>query len=295
MSSFASFITKTRLFMRRTLTTLLGAAFAVLASTGCGQKAPQTYEYQEQEIHCTRDGLDIYGIASIPQGGKQKKPLVIMSHGYGGNVRNCQAYADTLARLGYAVYRFDFCGGGRNSKSGGSSRDMSIFTEQKDLDEVIKEAQKWDFVNPDHIFLLGESQGGMVSTLSGVSSLDAIEAAILLYPAYCIADDAIRNFGSLEKVPQEFQFMGLDISPAYYKEIFDFDIFSYMAPLSKDVLIIHGDKDNLVPFSYSERALQVLPKARLETIPGAGHGFRGQDQEMAKSLIATFMLDHTKP
>ena len=42
-------------------------------------------------------------------------------------------YAKALAKKGYAVYCFDFCGGSPGSRSSGSTLEMSIFTEQKDL------------------------------------------------------------------------------------------------------------------------------------------------------------------
>lgn len=252
----------------------------------------KTCTYTEKEIHCSRDGMDIYGIAYIPEDGIQKKPLVIMSHGYGGNVDNCKAYADTLAQKGYAVYRFDFNGGGRRSKSQGKSTEMSIFSEQADLEAVLDAAKGWDFVDSKNIFLMGESQGGMVSAMTGAARGKDVKAMMLLYPALCIADDAVKNYGRVENVPETISFMNLEIGLAYYKELFTFDTYKSISGYSGDVLIIHGDKDGLVPYSYSEKALEVYKNAELIPIPGANHGFRGTDQTLAKGYLTDFMLNH---
>ena len=40
-----------------------------------------------------------------------------------------------------------------------------------------------------------------------------------------------------------------------------------------DTLILHGDRDEIVPFGYSARAAEVIPKAALLVVPGQGHGF----------------------
>ena len=45
------------------------------------------------------------------------------------------------------------------------------------------------------------------------------------------------------------------------------------------VLIVHGTSDNVAPISYSRRAIETFKDARLKEIPGAGHGFRGAQQE----------------
>ena len=52
------------------------------------------------------------------------------------------------------------------------------------------------------------------------------------------------------------------------------------------VLIVHGTSDNVAPISYSRRAIETFKDARLKKIPGAGHGFRGaQQEEVAKTII----------
>ncbi len=69
-----------------------------------------------------------------------------------------------------------------------------------------------------------------------------------------------------------------------------------MLHVSKDdppTLLIHGDKDELVPLEHSENILAEFKKHKvtneLLVIKGAGHGFRGEDGERAAdSLVAWF-------
>lgn len=69
------------------------------------------YEYETQELYGRRDENQIYGLLCIPENTGEEMPAVIFSHGFGGNYQVGTQYAKTLARKGYVVYCFDFCGG----------------------------------------------------------------------------------------------------------------------------------------------------------------------------------------
>ncbi len=76
-------------------------------------------------------------------------------------------YAQALAENGYVVYCFDFCGGSQQSRSDGSTLEMSIFTEQADLEAVIDMMQEPGFCRQrEFFFLMGTSQGGVVSAIT---------------------------------------------------------------------------------------------------------------------------------
>jgi hypothetical protein len=66
-----------------------------------------------------------------------KKPAVILSHGFMANGGMCFDYARLLVNLGYVAVTFDFCGGGLMSRSDGKSENMTLFTELDDLFAVI--------------------------------------------------------------------------------------------------------------------------------------------------------------
>ena len=56
---------------------------------------------------------------------------------------------------------------------------------------------------------------------------------------------------------------------------------------------MHGDADSLVPISFSEKAAETYPSARLEVIPGAGHGFHGDALRQSIALILDYLEEHT--
>lgn len=126
---------------------------------------PLNYEYKTQELYTRRDENQIYGVVYIPQDAGEKMPTVIFSHGFGGNYQVGTQYAEALAAKGYVVYCFDFCGESPGSRSDGSTLDMSIFTEQADLESVIHMMQEQAFVDEENIFLMGTSQGALYRLL----------------------------------------------------------------------------------------------------------------------------------
>ena len=256
------------------------------------QEEPMTYTYQTETLYAQRDGNQIYGVAYIPQNVGEKLPAVIFSHGFGGSYHNGTGYAEQLAKRGYFVYCFDFCGGSYGSRSEGDVLDMSIFTEQADLEAVLAMITSREDVDSEAIFLAGASQGGAVSAITAAANPDAVRGMILLYPAFVIVDDAKARFGRVEDIPDSYNMMGMRIGRAYAEKLLDYDFYEVISDYEKDVLIIHGDADGLVPLSYSQRAVEVYPSATLEVLPGAGHGFYGEDDRRAVQLALEYLDSH---
>ena len=74
-------------------------------------------------------------------------------------------YVIELAKLGYAAYCFDFCGGSvMGSKSDGKTTDMSVLTEVADLEAVIAHIRSLPYTGNKP--LMGCSQGGFVSAIT---------------------------------------------------------------------------------------------------------------------------------
>lgn len=132
------------------------------------------YDYQTEELYAQREDNRIYGVIYIPQDAGERMLAVIYSHGFGGSYHYGISYAEALAARGYVVYCFDFCGGSPGSQSDGSQYEMSIFTEQKDLEAVIAMMQGLEYVDDNNIFLLGSSQGGVVSAMTAADHRDEI-------------------------------------------------------------------------------------------------------------------------
>lgn len=115
--------------------------------------------FTETEFECKRDNLTIRGTEYRPAG--SNLPVAIVSHGFTACQDTVRDYAKELARMGYATYCFDFCGGsaGNRGKSAGATTDMSVLTEVKDLQAVISHVRSLPYTG-DELLLMGCSQGG---------------------------------------------------------------------------------------------------------------------------------------
>ncbi len=233
--------------------------------------------YRVEELDLYNGDNTIYGEIYLPLEEQDSYPTVIISHGYGG-YGNAVAYnAEFLAENGYAAVVFDFCGGGKLSRSDGDTTEMSVLTEASDLEAVMDEVKELDYVDSDHLFLLGESQGGFVSTYVATQRPDEVKALVCYYPAYVLQDNEYTNHPDPDAIEDTYEFMGLTLSRIYYDDATSFDIFDLMPEYTGDVLIQHGDADTIAPIEYSERAVETFENAELITIPGANHGWGGGD------------------
>lgn len=77
----------------------------------------------------------------------------------------------------------------------------------------------------------------------------------------------------------------VDSGKAYYQDIVEFptdDIEAYCATYQGETLFIHGTNDMAVYYGYSVRANELYPNSSLISIPGAVHGFTGEDEKKAQ-------------
>ena len=163
----------------------------------------------KEELYAEGQGKKIYGYITAPKNYKEQKlPTIIASHGFGGNAERQDYYAQSLAKEGYVVYSFDFMGGNKNSRSGNDILKMSVFTEVDDLDVVVNTLKNQNFVDKNNIFLLGQSQGGVVSTIEGAKLKNEIKGLILVFPAFVLFDDARELFKSVSDIPEVYNHRG---------------------------------------------------------------------------------------
>lgn len=248
------------------------------------------YDYETVEAPVDNSGQRIYGVLYRPVGAEGPRPAVIFSHGYGGSHNTGAPYAEELARRGMIVYCFDFRGGGSGSQSDGTPLEMTVFTEQSDVETVLTWLQAMEDVDSGRIFLMGTSQGGMVSAMTGVDHQDEIRGMVLLYPAFCIPEMARTRFPTEADIPDSTAFFSwMTVGRPYVEAVWDYDVYEDIAAYEDDVLIIHGDQDRTVDLSYSQRAIEVYPDAQLEVIPGAGHGFNGANFDLAMEYILGYL------
>jgi acetyl esterase/lipase len=155
-------------------------------------------------------------------------------------------------------------------------------------------------VDPDRIGVCGGSAGGHLSLMLGTASDEGKKDA---------EDKIERGSDRVAAVVAYFppvdlrQWVGDKRFPALH---FDEKLAESVSPIlfvTKDdppTLLIHGDKDDLVKLDNSERILEAFKKegvpCELIVIPGAGHGFAGeQGQQASDALIKWFDKYLAKP
>ena len=232
---------------------------------------------------------NLWGELNLPEGAG-KPPLVILSHGFGGTHQGQQDYADYFLSRGLATYSFDYCGGGPGSRSDGTMLQMSVLTEAADLNAIL------DHFRGDgrfgRLMLWGGSQGGFVSACVAAHRPEDVAAMALEYPAFVIQDDARRRAGENGGIPEREKVLGQTIGRKYSEDALSFDIYAVIGGYGGDVLILHGDRDSIVPLAYSRRAAEVYPAAELVVLPGQDHGLTGQARAEAMAREAAFFLAH---
>lgn len=251
----------------------------------------ETEEYTVYELCFARNGMQIYGNLYLPNKAQETYPTVIIGHGFGGSYSEMAVYAQALAKSGFAGYVFDFCGGAGYSRSDGDTMNMSVLTEEQDMEAVMAGLKDFSFIDQNNLFLMGESQGGLVASLLGVRRISEVRGLILLYPAYVIPDDAREEYPEREDIPETGNRFGITVGRDYFEDVWDMDVYQEISGFDKSVLIIHGSADSVVPISYSQQAAETFSDAELVILDGAGHGFYRAEQEKAAEEIIHFLQE----
>lgn len=161
-------------------------------------------------------------------------------------------------------------------------------------------------VDPERLGVMGGSAGGHLSLLLGTTGDDGnstskdavlkershVAAVVALYPPTDISDwvtnppEAIKKIPAL-KPPLTFAAkLAPDLSPLLK-----------VTEKSAPALMIHGDKDELVPIDHSRNMVAAMEKAKatakLITIEGAGHSFTAkQNQEIIVPAMVGWFEKH---
>lgn len=264
----------------------------------CSIKGEEYVKISKSSFSCQRDGLTIRGSEYRPEG--DNLPAVIVSHQFMTNSKAVAHYAKTLARMGYAAYCFDFCGGCvALGKSDGKTTDMSVLTEAEDLKAVVEYVKALPYTDSSSISLMGCSQGGFVSAITADELKEEISKLVLFYPALCIPDDAKSGKMMLAKfdpqnIPETIYCGPMKLGRCYVEDVINMDPFEEIAEYPGDVLIVHGTKDSVVDLSYAQNALEAYNSrkegsAELKIIEGGTHIFSSRHDKIATEYLREFM------
>ncbi len=138
---------------------------------------------------CGTDDVDIYGRFFYPADfdESQDYPTIVMCHG-GGVTADIysKVYAPYLASEGYVCYAFD-CqsatdkGRGSYSTELADGEECSVSTYADDLNMVLDYIEAQEYVDTEHLYLFGQSMGGVTSEYVASQRNEEIAGMIVLY------------------------------------------------------------------------------------------------------------------
>lgn len=163
-------------------------------------------------------------------------------------------------------------------------------------------------IDPDRIGVTGGSAGGHLAQFLGVTAdqkqfegdggnqdqSSRVACVVNFYGP----SDFTKSYGkSVDAADVLPLFLGGDVDHARQRHIEASPLY-WVTPDAAPTLCVHGTKDNYVAFEQAEWIVDRLKAAGVEAellkMEGAGHGFKGPDEEQAESAMLSFFDKHLK-
>ena len=250
--------------------------------------------------------LDIYARGTpgaTPTQPGPPKPTVIFIHGGGwvrGTKEGSMLRALPYLAMGYSVVNVEY------RLATVSLAPAAIEDCRCALRWVVAHAKEYNF-DPDRLIVAGESAGGHLALTTGMIPASAgfdrtcyetseprVAAIVDFYGITDVADllDGPNKKPFPESWPYTVQWLGNQPNRAELAKAAS--PLTYVRTGVPPTILIHGDADNLVPYTHSVRLREALEKAgvanELVTIPKGGHGtFAPAEWQRAFAAIEKFL------
>lgn len=195
------------------------------------------------------DGVQLNGWL-IP--GAKEKPLVLFFHGNAGNLSDNLGYIKLLHGAGFPIFIFDYRGFGRSGGEPYQERDL--YSDARGALAYLS-GEGW---RPERMIFFGQSLGSAV----------ALQMALETRPAGLVMESSFTSIAEMLKY----------VSPLAYYTVgwwsinFPFDNLAKISRAEVPLLLIHGDRDPVVPVEMTRRLYRRAgaPKM-LQILSGGGH------------------------
>lgn len=243
-----------------------------------------SYESSQYYLLNEETQRHIYTVETKPAGiaEGERVPLVIYVHGGSGEATTFAGIYRALSEKKIAALSFECCGGNRSgAKSEGSKLFSAHYTSRiTDLETVLAKAKTLDYVDADHIFLFGESYGGMVISLAAI---DHSELAGLI----------LLSTGLQEGM------MGDDGSETYIAAFDKENPMEAIKEYAGDVICFNGDKDNALEAGraqieiYNQRESGSAVFYEMENSEHSYSAFSPESRTFVIDTMADFIQEHS--
>src|SRR5690349_19480196 len=178
------------------------------------------------------------------------RPVVLWCHGNAGNIINRLDNLKWLHQLGLSVFLFDYRGYGKSQKFNPSEN--GLYQDAMGAYDYLTRIRK---IRPERICIFGRSLGAAVA---GDLATQRAASALILE----------SSFPSIEAVAK-FYYSGL---PVHWLLGAEFRLIDCLPQLSLPKLVIHGDKDDIIPIELGRQVFEAAkPPKDWYVIPGANH------------------------
>lgn len=230
------------------------------------EKTPKDENINFEEISIpTKNNKNLYGWWIKAE---QKAPTIILMHGWGRNAGKLMPYIKNLYGNGFNLLAFDSRNHGSSDKDDYST--MIKFAE--DISASISFAEKMPTAEKNNSILIGLSIGGAASIYA--AAFDSRIKKIVTIGAPANPADVMAKHIRKRHVPMPiiwlaFEFMQYRIG----KRFSEISANKKISKTKAKVLLIHGTKDKIVPFSQAEKIMKGANNAQAEiwAINGKGH------------------------
>lgn len=259
-------------------------------------------DIMQKSVELTYGSRTLRGMMHMPDGTHGKAPMVVMFHGFTGNKVESHFIFVKLSRelekVGIGSFRFDFYGSG---ESDGDFIDMTFSGEVEDARHIVEFVKNDPLTDVNNIGILGFSMGGAIAAIIAKEYKDVVKSLVLWAPAFNMRDAImLQSQSEAGNLLNEHGFVdigGFALGKGFVLDIADIDIFESAKGYDKDVLIVHGTKDEAVPYTVSEEILKTVYKenGRRISIDGSDHTFSRLDwQRKAIDESAAFLKEKLK-
>jgi dienelactone hydrolase len=265
--------------------------------------------YAETSVDVTvMNGARAVPATVVVPDGEGPFPAVVINHGHGGGRQEnggLGRIAKALADKGILSIRMDFPGSG-DSKEPFTEGYLSNMI--SDSNASLSYIQANYEVDPEGLGIFGYSMGGRIALTIGASPDNPYKAMALLAPSADWGKEMMLGFlggqaeydrlyaeasgdkGYGEFVTQWGQHQNL--SKTWFDEMAASKPLEQIGAYKGDMIVIHGDKDVVVPAAVNEAVIAAYPAATLVVIPDADHGYGFySDQPDVTALVDTTIAD----
>ena len=199
-----------------------------------------------------RDGLEIPGFLTLPQGAEGPLPAVVMPHGgpWARDFLDWDLWAQFLANRGYAVlqpqYRVSEGWGQALWRAGDREWGQKM---QDDKDDGARWLVEQGIADPDRIAIYGYSYGGYAAMAASVRPNSPYQCAI--------AGAGLSELRTFDKITYESPFNREYQNPT----IAGLSPLDHVKQVAMPVYLFHGDRDQRVPIEQSRKFANALKRA----------------------------------